>query len=80
MAWHVIELTRVTDEDLADAMNRSDREGWLLRRVDYVTQPGVKRPVMAFLFFSSPDPADAGEGASPTFEAPPGAARPDEDA
>ena len=32
-------------------MNEAAADGWLLDRIDYVKEPGVRRPQMAFLFF-----------------------------
>jgi hypothetical protein len=51
--WHVREIARVDDDELASEMNAAHVKGWLLQRVDYIREAGVRRPVMAFLFFTS---------------------------
>lgn len=48
----VVELAAVTDHDLEAAINRAGDEGWELSRIDYIREHGVRRPQMAFLFFS----------------------------
>lgn len=55
--WHVREVARVHDDELALEMNAADLKGWLLQRVDYIREAGVRRPVMAFLFFTSDEPS-----------------------
>lgn len=49
--YRVVEIHKVTDHDLEEAMNRMSARGWVLDRIDYVREPGVRRPQMAFLFF-----------------------------
>jgi hypothetical protein len=51
--WHVREITRVDNDELASEMNAAQDQGWSLQRIDYVREAGVRRPVMAFLFFTS---------------------------
>lgn len=62
LEFAVEELGRVTGEDLAGVVNRRAREGWTLERIDYIKEAGVRRPQMAFVFFSRP--ADEAEGDS----------------
>jgi hypothetical protein len=50
----VVELLAVTDADIEATLNRLAPEGWQLDRVDYVKEPGVRRPQMAFLYFQRP--------------------------
>lgn len=49
----VVELVNVTAEDLGDTLDRMAADGWNLDRIDYVKEPGIRRPQMAFLFFVS---------------------------
>jgi hypothetical protein len=51
--WHVREVARVDDDELAAEMNAAHLKGWMLQRIDYIREAGVRRPVMAFLFFTS---------------------------
>lgn len=57
----VVELPNVTAEDLSAEMNRMQADGWNLERVDYIKEPGVRRPQMAFLFFVRPRPDAAND-------------------
>jgi hypothetical protein len=59
--WEVEELTRVTAEDLAETVNRRVGAGWQIERIDYIKDAGVRRPQMAFLFFSRPSPDAAAD-------------------
>lgn len=60
--WHVREITRVDNDELASEMNAAQDLGWSLQRIDYVREAGVRRPVMAFLFFTSDEnPAEDSE-------------------
>lgn len=56
----VVELLNVTGDDLAAALNRMSRGGWSLDRIDYIKEPGVRRPQMAFLFFVRETPPSEG--------------------
>lgn len=49
--YKVVELLTVSDHDLEARLNAAAAEGWSLERIDYVREPGVRRPQMAFLFF-----------------------------
>ena len=48
----VVEVSPVTDEALTKAMNEQERDGWKLERSDYMKEPGIRRPQMAYLYFS----------------------------
>lgn len=50
----VVELIKVSDSDIEAILNRLAPDGWVLDRIDYVKEPGVRRPQMAFLFFERP--------------------------
>lgn len=50
--WDVEELVRVTAEDLAQLLQRRSQDGWSLERIDYIKEAGIRRPQMAFVFFS----------------------------
>ena len=49
--YKVVELLSVTEDALQLRLNEAAADGWLLDRIDYVKEPGVRRPQMAFLFF-----------------------------
>ena len=49
--YKVVEVLAVTEDELERRVNEAAAEGWLLDRIDYVKEPGVRRPQMAFLFF-----------------------------
>jgi hypothetical protein len=50
--WRVVELTDVCDRTIEEALNGAAGDGWRFESVHFVTQPGNRRPVMAFLFFA----------------------------
>jgi hypothetical protein len=50
-AYRVVELSDVTDRTLEEALNRAATEGLRFESLHFVTQPGNRRPAMAFLFF-----------------------------
>jgi hypothetical protein len=52
----VVELTDVCDRSIEDAMNAAAADGSRFESVHFVTQPGNRRPTMAFLFFTRHDP------------------------
>jgi len=51
-AYRVEELSDVNDRTIEEALNRAAREGCRFESVHFVTQPGNRRPTMAFLFFT----------------------------
>ena len=52
LLYRVSELTDVSDRAIEEALNRESREGFRFESVHFVTQPGNRRPTMAFLFFT----------------------------
>jgi len=48
----VVELTDVCDRTIEEALNVAAGDGWRFESVHFVTQPGNRRPVMAFLLFT----------------------------
>ncbi len=50
--WRVVELTDVCDRSIEEALNAAAGDGWRFESVHFVTQPGNRRPMMAFLFFT----------------------------
>lgn len=48
----MVELTDVCDRSIEEALNGATRDGWRFESVHFVTQPGNRRPMMAFLFFT----------------------------
>jgi hypothetical protein len=51
-AYKVVEIGDVTDQAVEAALNRWAREGYRFESIHFVTQPGNRRPAMAFLFFT----------------------------
>jgi hypothetical protein len=47
-----MELTDVSDRAVEEALNSAAGDGWRFDSVHFVTQPGNRRPAMAFLFFT----------------------------
>jgi len=47
-----MELTDVSDRAVEEALNAAAGDGWRFDSVHFVTQPGNRRPTMAFLFFT----------------------------
>ena len=50
-AYKVVELSEVTDREIETALNRWTSEGYRFESIHFATQPGSRRPAMAFLFF-----------------------------
>ncbi len=50
--YKVVEVSDVTDRELESALNRWSGEGYRFESIHFVSQPGSRRPTMAFLFFS----------------------------
>jgi len=48
----VVELADVSDRSIEEALNAATGDGWRFESVHFVTQPGNRRPMMAFLFFT----------------------------
>ncbi len=50
--YKVVEISRVFDAEIEEELNRWTAEGFRFESIHFVTQPGNRRPSMAFLFFS----------------------------
>lgn len=48
----MVELADVCDRSIEEALNAATGDGWRFESVHFVTQPGNRRPMMAFLFFT----------------------------
>jgi hypothetical protein len=48
--YKVVEISDVTDAAIEEVLNRWNDEGYRVESVHFVTQPGSRRPSMAFLF------------------------------
>jgi hypothetical protein len=48
----VVELSDVCDRSIEESLNAATGDGWRFESVHFVTQPGNRRPMMAFLFFT----------------------------
>jgi len=51
-----VELADVCDRAVEEALNAAAADGWRFESVHFVTQPGNRRPAMAFLFFTRDAP------------------------
>ena len=61
LEYKVVEIAKVNDSDLEEVLNQHSAEDWNLDRIDYIMQTGVRRPQMAFVFFSRQRPAEGSE-------------------
>lgn len=50
--YKVVEISNVHDQEIEAVLNRLAAEGYRFESIHFVTQPGTRRPTMAFLFFS----------------------------
>jgi hypothetical protein len=50
--YKVVEISNVHDQEIEAVLNRLTAEGYRFESIHFVTQPGTRRPSMAFLFFS----------------------------
>jgi hypothetical protein len=50
--YKVVEISRVHEEEIETELNRWTAEGFRFESIHFVTEPGKRRPSMAFLFFS----------------------------
>ena len=50
--YKVVEISNVLDQEIEAVLNRLAAEGYRFESIHFVTQPGTRRPQMAFLFFS----------------------------
>ncbi len=58
--YKVVEIAGVTDAAIEDALNAWAGKGYRFESIHFVTQPGNRRPSMAFLFFAASGAASAG--------------------
>lgn len=58
--YKVVEISDVTDQSVEAELNRWTREGYRFESIHFVTQPGNRRPAMAFLFFTRTDTPSGG--------------------
>lgn len=63
LSYKVVEISDVCEERLEKALNDWTRKGFRFDSLHFVTQPGNRRPVMAFLFFTAAGPAARREAA-----------------
>ncbi len=54
-AYKVVEIADVTDQSIEAALNRGTEEGYRFESIHFVTQPGNRRPTMAFIFLMRGD-------------------------
>jgi len=59
-AYKVVEIGDVTDQAVEAELNRWSREGYRFESIHFVTQPGNRRPAMAFLFFTRSETSAGG--------------------
>lgn len=59
-AYKVVEIGDVTDQAVEAALNRWAQEGYRFESIQFVTQPGSRRPSMAFLFFFRAETSSGG--------------------
>ena len=50
--YKVVEIANVYDQEIEEELNRWTGKGYRFESIHFVTQPGNRRPSMAFLFFS----------------------------
>lgn len=50
MAYRVVEVSPVDEKEIEAALNRALEQGYRLERLEFIQQPGVRRPSMVFLF------------------------------
>ena len=55
--YKVVETSDVTDAVLERLLNEWTAEGWTLDTMQFAMRDASKRPAMAFLVFTRPDPS-----------------------
>ena len=72
--YKVVEVSPVDDVQIEKVINTWTAQGYVLERVQFVTQDGIRRPVMAYIFLvrtrpNEPAPSSAdvddSEGSDP---------------
>ncbi len=61
--YKVVEISDVVDREIETALNTWTGKGYRFESIHFVTQPGSRRPAMAFLVFNRG--ADAASDAPP---------------
>jgi len=51
MAYKVIEISTVTDEEIEKRLNEWTGQGYIFESIHFVTAESSRRPKMAFMFF-----------------------------
>jgi hypothetical protein len=54
--YKVVETSDVTDAEIERLLNEWTAEGWTLDTMQFAMRDASKRPAMAFLVFTRPDP------------------------
>jgi hypothetical protein len=57
MAYKVVEMSTVTDEEIERILNEWTAKGYTFESIQFVTSVSSRRPTMAFLFFTQRDSA-----------------------
>jgi hypothetical protein len=52
MAYKVVEISTVTDEQIERVLNEWTAKGYTFESIQFVTSVSSRRPTMAFLFFA----------------------------
>jgi hypothetical protein len=52
MAYKVVEMSTVTDEEIERTLNEWVAKGYIFESIQFVTSVSSRRPTMAFLFFT----------------------------
>jgi hypothetical protein len=52
MAYKVVEMSIVTDEEIERVLNEWTSKGYAFESIQFVTAVSSRRPAMAFLFFT----------------------------
>lgn len=51
-SYKVVELTRVTDDEIENSLNTWTKEGYVLENIQFAMAESSKRPAMAFILFT----------------------------
>jgi hypothetical protein len=52
MAYKVVEISTVTDEEIERVLNEWTPRGWTFTNIHFVMTEASRRPAMAFIFFT----------------------------
>ncbi len=55
-AFKVVETSTVTDEELERIINEQVAQGWIFDGLQFAMRESSRRPSMAFVIFTRPDP------------------------